>query len=208
MAKSGGAEVVMTLAMWMAACTAGAASPKPQAAATAHLDLPCPAVEGSVGLDIDVEGEEAVLRVEYPRPFASYRGRPERGVADTRIYFDVDNDVRSGLEEWDDESLKLKGIDYSVEVFEHPAESRDQDVVGGSVLVSKVYKHEGGMANATGSFKSEYLGNVAIHRVELYELHAAKGSTVKTLFMVGKCGPVSQNVVLKRAGKASRGRKS
>jgi hypothetical protein len=117
-------------------------------------------------------------------------------VADTRIYFDVDHDVRTGLEEWDDESLKLKGIDYSVEVFEHPADDGDKDVVGGHVLVSKVYKHDGGIANATGSFQSEYLGNIAIFTVPLFELNARKGSTVKALFKVGQCGPVSQSIAL------------
>jgi hypothetical protein len=187
--------VLAGLAMALLAAAAGAAPPgvnRPAAASKApltpvRLDLPCPAVSGSVGLDVDVKGEQAVLRVEYPQPFESYRGQGEEGPADTSIYFDSDNDVRSGLEEWDAESLELKGVDYSVELH-------------GDGL-QKVFKHDGSLGMATGSFTSEYLGNVAILTVDLAELHAVRGSVVKALLKVGKCGPVARTF---RLGTASR----
>jgi hypothetical protein len=168
--------------------TTGAAAPKAPLTPV-HLDLPCAALGGPVGLDVDVKGEQAVLRVEYPRPFESYRGQGEEGLADTSIYFDSDNDVRSGLEEWDAESLRLKGVDYSVEFHDEGAQ--------------KVFKHDGSLSMASGSFTSEYLGNVATFTVDLPELHAVRGSVVKALLMVGKCGPVAQTF---RLGTASRAR--
>jgi hypothetical protein len=181
---------------WMAAAAAGAAPAgvakapaRPKGPVTpVHLDLPCPALEGTVGLDVDVKGEEAVLRMEYPRPFASYRGDGDEGPADTSIYFDSDNDVRSGLEEWDEESLKLKGVDYSVEAHGDGME--------------KVFKHDGSLGMATGSFTSEHQGNVSIFTVDLAELHAVRGSVVKILLKVGTCGPVSQTFRLGTAPRA------
>ena len=155
-----------------------------------HLDLPCPALDGSVGLDVEVKGEQARLRVAYPKPVIDYRGRGE-GVIDTSIYFDSDNDARSGLEEWDEESLKLKGVDYSLEMSEHP--QGDPTIVPGFHLNSKVFKHVDTMANATGRYTSEYLGNVAIFTVDLAELNIRRGALVKALFTVGKCGPVGQS---------------
>jgi hypothetical protein len=159
----------------------------------AHLDLDCPPLGGAVGLDIDVKEEAAILRVTYPAPFESFRGQGDK-LIDTFIYFDSDNDARSGLEEWDDESLKLKGADYSVDVREYP--DQGSDAVNGTVLHAKVFKHEGTMANATGSFQSEYAGNAATFTVDLAELHAARGSVVKAMFEVGACGPVSQTLRL------------
>jgi hypothetical protein len=169
------------------------------------LDLPCPALEGSVGLDIDVKGDAVVLRVEYPRAFATYRGRSE-GFIDTFVYFDSDNDIRSGLEEWDAESLKIKGADYSVAVREYP-EANSPDAVNGHILHAKVFTHEGGMANATGEFTSEYLGNVAIFTVDLAELHMTRGSVVKAMFEVGKCGVAARTFRLAAASPAAKPRR-
>lgn len=181
------------------AAKGGAAKARTTAAAVdvpstpAHLDLDCPALGGPVGLDIDVKEEAAVLRVTYPGPFASFRGKGDE-LIDTFIYFDSDNDARSGLEEWDEESFKLKGADYSVDVREYP--DQGPDAVNGTILHSKVFKHEGTMANATASFQSEYAGNIATFTVDLAELHAARGSVVKAMFEVGKCGPVAQTLRL------------
>ena len=175
--------------------TAGPKQATVVAAATPlHHELPCPALEGSLSLDVDVKGEAAVLRVVYPRPFESYRGK-NRGSIDTFVYFDSDNNVRSGLEEWDDESLKIKGADYSVAIREHPSPGHP-DAVGGFVLSPRVFTHEGTMANATGSFQSQYEGNVATFTVDLAELHAARGSVVKAMFVVGACGPATETIRL------------
>lgn len=190
-----------------AATTGARAKSKPSAADRSapstpiHMDLACPALEGSVGLDIDVKGEAALLRVAYPQPFASYRGR-EDGFINTFVYFDSDNDIRSGLEEWDEESLKLKGSDYSVAVREFPGGG--QDAVNGFILHHKVFTHDGGMANATGSFTSEYTGNVATFTVDLAELHATRGSVVKAMFVVGKCGPETRTFRVGAAAPARR----
>jgi hypothetical protein len=131
------------------------------------------------------------------------RGRGEE-LIDTFVYLDSDNDARSGLEEWDDESLKLKGADYSVAVREYA--DTGADAVNGTILHSKVFAHEGTMANASGSFDSKYEGNVATFTVDLQELHATRGRVVKAMFAVGKCGPVSQTLRLGTAAAAGRRR--
>ncbi|HET7746769.1 MAG TPA: ankyrin repeat domain-containing protein [Vicinamibacteria bacterium] len=171
------------------------------------LELPCPDLEGPARLALRVDGPNAYFRVEYPQPFFRYRERAEGGAADTRVYLDVDQSAKTGLEEWDEESLKLKGADVSAEVVEEPAGPDAPNAVNGRVVSAKVFALNGSVQNATSEFEPAFRENVAVFRVPLEALTVKPGAKAKAFFMVGKCGPVTQTVTLGAAAPAKAAKK-
>jgi ankyrin repeat protein len=164
-------------------------------APAARFALNCEIVGGPVAATLSVEGPDAFLRVEYPKDYHNYRSADEVGIANTRLYLDTDAKPATGID-FDD---ALKGMDRSVEIYEMGGaeEGGSDDAVNGKVLVSKVYQHDGGMANSVGDFEPAFVQRTAVARLPLELLGVKSGTKTRGVLQVGEsCRSTAQSFVL------------